>query len=411
MNRIKYLLSFLVLVVLILSCQKEVVNEPSTTIISELEVSYETALIVAKNFAFDNSFFNERNEKTINEVVFRSPNQETNIEVKEIAMKRCEDNEPAFYVINLDPEGWVIVSANKLAPPILAHSKSGLFNLNENSDLPPGLVIWMNDTKRHIQTLRNNPEAVVDENNQKSWDGSAPPDGDDEIIISGGTVYEQSGPLLLTKWGQGQGFNEGTTLLNCYGEDTPNNGYCWAGCVATAAAQVMKKWEHPTYYNWEDMPTNSSGSYATASLMRDIGDKVGMRYSCTSSSAKTSKLENALKNDFNYSNNIDYVSANSSQLTLQLGYGNPVIMRGDDGGNSGHAWVCDGYKRTLIITIHNPGTMFEYETSVISGLEYHMNWGWKGAYDTWYYYFDLTPDAPYDPNYNNDKMMLINVHP
>lgn len=407
MNKVKYLFSVLFSVVLFLSCQKESINEPLKTIQAEFEVSIEIASIVAKNFAFDNSFFEDENDKLSSKLLYRTPGQETNIEVKEISIVKCEDKEPAFYAINLEPEGWVIVSANKKTTPILAHSKTGLFNLNEDYDLPHGLVIWLNDTKRQIQELRNNPEAIVDENTQKSWDGSAPPDDDEEIIISGGTVFEQSGPLLLTEWGQGEGFNEGTPLMNCYGEDTPDNGFCWTGCVATAAAQVMKYWEHPTTYIWDDMP-NLSGSLATATLMRNIGDKVGMRYACTGSSAKTSKLENAFANDFNYSNYIDYVSANSSQLTVQLGYGNPVIMRGDDGGNTGHAWVCDGYKRTLIITIHNPGTIFEYETSVISGLKYHMNWGWTGSKDGWFNYFDLEPNTT---SYDNDKKMLINVHP
>ena len=84
-------------------------------------------------------------------------------------------------------------------------------------------------------------------------------------------------------------------------------------------------------------------------------------------------------------------------------------MRGNspDGG-TGHAWVCDGYRRNINIVIHNPGTVYEYESSFVSDFYLRMNWGWSGRYNTaWFLYGVYTPGSS---NYSSNSKMLINIH-
>jgi hypothetical protein len=140
--------------------------------------------------------------------------------------------------------------------------------------------------------------------------------------------------------------------------------------------------------------------------MRDIGDAVDMNYGCNGSGASTEDARDALVYEFGYSSSAEHVHVHSDVVVTQLNYNYPLIMRGE--GSGGHAFVCEGYKRTRHIQIHNPGTYYEYETSFISGFYLYMNWGWGGWLDGWFLFNDMTPGSH---NYNSDRRMIINVHP
>ena len=64
--------------------------------------------------------------------------------------------------------------------------------------------------------------------------------------------------------------------------------------------QIMKFHEFPNNYNWEDMP-DDRGTNETARLMRDIGQAVGMNYSCGLSGADSEDAASAFRNTFGYS--------------------------------------------------------------------------------------------------------------
>jgi hypothetical protein len=61
------------------------------------------------------------------------------------------------------------------------------------------------------------------------------------------------------------------------------------GCVAVATAQIMKYYQYPNSYNWSIMP-NNPGSLETARLMKEIGERLGVKYDCDASSAKTENV-------------------------------------------------------------------------------------------------------------------------
>lgn len=402
----RWVLTLILIGLFISSCQKNKLEETLLTVQSETDVSIELATTVAKNFVYDQAFF-QRSSNDLKNSSLRTLDFKSDQKIKEITIAKSFDDLLAFYVVEFDPEGFVIVAGNRKETPILAFSENGCFEYDPSTIESTGLHEWIETIKKKIAELRNNPLIEVADSIEEQWDYMAPPE-DDEIVISGGTVYEQKGPYLSTSWNQGIGYNEEAPFCNCA---IPGNGKAFTGCVATATAQVMKFWEYPSSYNWNEMP-NNTGCIETSKLMRDIADEVDMNWGCYSeggSGAVTSKVRNALVSKFGYSNEVKYTIVNFNTIVTQLNYGWPVIMRGREPDNSGgHTWVCDGYKRNRHITIHNPGTYYEYETSTISSYYLQMNWGWGGTSDGWYLYNDMTPG---DNNLNRDRYIIINIHP
>lgn len=402
MDKLKQTRQFITVILIglsLFSCHREEEEKSRSTSQAVTDVSIELATNVAKNFAYDQVFL--QNTNNLKNCSFRSSNFISDKEIRNVLTIRIDDKTPAFYVVQFEPEGFIAVSGTKKETPILAYSESGYFEYNYLLVESNGLNEWVETRKEKIKSLIRNPLIGVADSIEEQWDYAAPPI-DGEEIVSGGTVYEQKGPLLSTTWNQGCGYND---LLNAC-TDGGSCGRVWTGCVATATAQVMRYWEHPNTYTWSSMP-NNSGSAETSRLMRDIGNAVNMSYGCDGSSAYTSDARDALVNTFGYSGYASYVTYNTSTLVTQLNASWPVILRGQ--GTGGHAWVCDGYRRNRYISIHNPGTYYEYETYTFSPLYLWMNWGW-GPFggNGWFLYDDFTPGAN---NFNTDRKMIINIHP
>ena len=204
------------------------------------------------------------------------------------------------------------------------------------------------------------------------------------------TVNEQVGPLMQTTWGQGFPYN-------LY---TPNNNP--TGCVAVATAQIMRYYEHPNTFNWSTMhnqPWNSTLGDDIASLMLDIGINVNMNYSASGSGADSEDARNALVNNYGYSSTATYSPYNFSTVKQEIKmYNRPVYMDGyhsyETHGtwfweyttyHDGHAWVCDGYKQQYDVYIHNEGTVYEYTQQENRYEWLHMNWGWRGNGNGWFF--------------------------
>lgn len=380
-------------------------NTPPQT--SSFDVSEDMAVRVAKSFSHDQAFLNNPS-KTVSRSQMRSANFVSDKKVKNILpFKDGTDNKALLYAINFDPKGFVIVAGNKKEAPILAFSEDGYFTLPD--DKTNGIYSWLDFTKQKIKYLKTHPEYKESTNTKSQWDNFSFPTGDDddEVVISGGTVKVQVGPLTVTTWDQGRGYNDMLAACSTGGD----NGRVWTGCVATAVAQIMYYWQSPSYYDWSSMSVNS-GVGDTPRLMRDIGHHVEMDYGCESSGTQIKKAAKALKKNYGY-RRADCVNYVSSTATAQLGSGRPLIFKGkgvnsETGVKLSHAWVCDGYRFNRHISIHNPGTEYEYETYTNSPVYFRMNWGW-GTHggNGWFRYNDFTPGTR---NYNLDRKMII-IHP
>ena len=364
------------------------------------EVIVSKAIKVGENFLFS-------------ELGFSNPSLSL-VDTKRITL---EDNsqEIAFYVFNSNNQnGFVIVSAQDIAHPVLAYSTSSDYI---PSTLPPQLLYFLDNYVVGIKDLLENNVGQDKDINTK-WNQLE--NGEPlNSFRSGGTVT----PLITTNWGQG----------GYYNDLCPDGSL--TGCVATAMAQVMKFWNHPesgngsysyieddfgtlsadfssTNYDWASMPNNvNSSNNAVATLMYHCGVAVSADYGssgtgayCLANSAYPNgsmlgtSIEEALPDFFDYDNDIagvDKSSYSSSEwidlIKNELNEGRPVVYRGDDDANedSGHAFVCDGYDE------------LDY---------FHFNWGWDGSYQNTYFYIDdLTPG--WSSSFNDNQGAVIGIQP
>jgi hypothetical protein len=205
----------------------------------------------------------------------------------------------------------------------------------------------------------------------------------------------QVSPLVSVAWGQDKPFNERLEYRNC---TTTRNGRVPAGCVATAAAQIMSYWKYPTiidnktyswavlnnYKHWYDFYSSNSSANTSAiemvsDLFQRIDEGVNMKYDCEGSGIETWRaLKFLVDKGFTkgFTGNDYLISYNYASIRTALNAQRPLIARGCDYGLSNaercHAWVIDG----SAIFIASPATFFQLV---------HSNWGWNGL-DNGYYF-------------------------
>lgn len=333
-----------------------------------------------------------------------------------------------FYIFNVGSNGgFVIVSGDDCAIPILAYSLSGTF---ETRNIPANISHWLQNYEQQIAWLRSQ---------SKEGDNSASNASDPDAVLqdwnrllssSNDTIPHNTsvGPLLTTKWDQGTGYNDSCPAL---GASEPR---ALTGCVATAMAQIMKKWNHPstgygshsythstygtisanfgaTTYNWSAMPDSLTSSStptqidAVATLMYQLGVAVDMNYSDTASGAPINhhfnlarpSAEVALRTYFKYKSSLHQISYDDfsdiewkNKLKFELQSGRPVLYGGSkDEGNGSHAFVCEGYSEITSLFL--------------------FNWGWSGHADGYYAIGSLNPHST--RHYNTRNIAIVGIEP
>lgn len=301
------------------------------------------------------------------------------------------NNEPICYIFQLNHKGFIIVSADKNAPAILAYGDNGGENL---SRLNQSFDFWLNDIKKELQDVLNDPLKKT-KSHTEEWNNLLRNEPNQTAEKSGTAVV---GPLTTSVWGQSGYYNDHTP---------PDGNTCPAGCVALGMSQAFNYYNHPvkgknsvisyfhnttygpentplsygtlsfdmrnTMYNWGDMPdTVTTPNSEVAKLIYHAGVAVKMKYKPipNSSAAYYSDLGNALKNVFGYtSSGALYRSNFSPQAWLDLIKGDLnnkriVIMCGNDYTlNAGHCFIVDGYDDENYL---------------------HINWGWNGSYNGYF---------------------------
>ena len=310
--------------------------------------------------------------------------------------------EACYYVFNVGTTGFVILAADDCVRPVIGYSDEGVF---DPSDMAPALADYLERTRKGIMAESG-----------RGTTGNAKVRADwDSLERTGRLVSRhggrEDGYLCETKWNQNYPYN----YFCPESEDGPG-GHCYAGCVATAAAQLMKYWNHPlqgqgtytyvpedhpeygpltanfgeTYYDWDNMPNTISASSpieqieAVALLMYHAGVSVDMNYRPTSSGAVTGKLCQTMPAYFFYTpamDNLyreDYTHEGYMQLIVNaIDMDWPMVHRG-----GGHAYVLDGYNDNDMV---------------------HFNWGWSGNSDGW---FNID-----DHGYSDGESVIYNYVP
>ena len=297
-----------------------------------------------------------------------------------------------YYVFNVGGDnGFVIIAGDDRVKPILAYSTTGRFNPN---DIAEGFEFTLNSFCEEIQYVRDNNLAVTPDI-KAEWTSVAETGKINQERAARAVV----GPLCQTIWNQNFPWNS-----QCPEDAEGSGGHVYAGCVATAMAQVMKFYNWPpmgtgsytynpsgypqqtanfgeTEYHFELMP-NELDSLSTeedyfyiAQLQHHCGIAVDMQYGGNGSGAYSESVPPALRDYFRYTCDdhvtndnwwgSGYTNEEWAQMLKEGGLDEniPLYYSGqDDNWQGGHAFVCDGYDEN------------DY---------FHFNWGWSGKDDAW----------------------------
>jgi len=141
-------LALLMALLVLVSCSKEERSNHTPGQPDQADVSLQLAKKVARNFAHDQAFLHHPDPKALNRADFRSSRGfDSEKEVKETTTIFGSDGLAAFYVIQMQPEGFVVVSATRREVPILAFSETGYFNTTPQFIQSCGLYDWIEDHK------------------------------------------------------------------------------------------------------------------------------------------------------------------------------------------------------------------------------------------------------------------------
>ena len=291
---------------------------------------------------------------------------------------------PMLFAYNIDGDGgFVIVSGDDMARPVLGYASEG--SVNEDN-MPENMRVWLNRYANQIARAQTN--------------------GYQSVQVVAASDRKDVPYMVKTKWDQDEPY---------WNQCVFKNTYCYTGCVATAMAQIMYYWgvsgrngqtfQHGcealskyttdtkrysvpelsavTSFDWDNMttgkPITTDGKAAVAQLMRYCGQSVYMDYTNDGSGAYSEDIPPALTDKFGYSSTarIIYRDNMSAKQWDELIYaemvaGRPVCMGGSDMvENIGHEFVCDGYQSS-------------------TGM-YHFNWGWGGFCDNYFALDALEP--------------------
>ena len=309
-----------------------------------------------------------------------------------------ESGDAAYYVFNAKGDkGFVIVSGDERAKPILGYSDHGSFDYD---NMPAAMKCWFDQYAAEIDMLDQEPVQQF----------SAPKSTNSVL------------PFIKTQWGQENPFNVQCPELN--GE------YCLVGSMATAMAQVMYYYRLPNIFNsltingyttttnhiqvpvlyatplnWDAMklyyeyysdPTDAS-SQAVAKLMRLSAQVNKSDFDLTYT--KSYNLIDRYVNWLQFSHSArtlwrtDYSKAQWENFILtELQAKRPVLYVAETH-DIAHAFLCDGYD----------GNGY-----------YHINWGLRGWYDGYYQLSTLDPaitNMPYHYNLMLSHRIVIGLEP
>lgn len=344
-----------------------------------------------------------------------------------------DGGDPSFYIINYVGGGFAVVSADNRIAPLLAHSSTGSFPLDQKY-YPSALINWLQSTHEGILRVKKEKKAQT-YLMKKIWEqyetGEILPGVGERRINSTFSTSDNSGPDACTSQGQvfyqvdqknlgtatwdqwGSGYNDNVSMI-CSGNP---GGRAPTGCVATALGIVLKYYQKPATYNWSSM-YSYQGSPETAKLLNDLGQwyLLDMSYTCSGSSALSSKVPSSLS----WLNYQTATKTTYAPLTVvnEIKASRPVILCGGRNANwwvfnyytDGHCWVADGYYNIDYYTCQqnpwNPGQWEKIYTS--SGANLYMNWGWGGQYNGWYSTGNFNPGSD---TFNYNTEMIYNIIP
>lgn len=310
-------------------------------------------------------------------------------------VKSIDKVNACYYLINLAPQGWVILSADDVATPVLGYSFEG--SLDEEK-MPENMRYVMSEFEEKIKHV-----ILTEKTQHPYWmhPSTSITRADDNKIE----------PLIQVNWDQG----------------APYNRYCprqeaVVGCVAVAMSQAMSVQRYPSRpqgkvsyssavygamninfdneraYNWDNIMNPKTDSYdELARFLYHAGMSVRMDYGKDGSgipSNEVSRISQAFMNHFAYPKGVshhwlDRYDGDWKQLILnELHAGRAVVYNAlDSKAYAGHSFNIDGYDGNSL---------------------FHVNWGW-GGYGNGNFSLSYLRDATMNMNYDTGHVVVVGI--
>lgn len=301
----------------------------------------------------------------------------------------------SYYIINLAPQGWVILAADDVAAPIIGYSLSGSI---EEQSIPANMRYMLSEFEEKIRNV-----VLTEKTQHLYWMHPSA-----SVTRAGDSKIE---PLIKVNWNQ----------------SAPYNAYCprqeaLVGCVAVAMSQAMSvqrypsrpqgqvSYSHALYgsmninfdneraYNWDNIMNPVTDSYdELARFLYHAGMSVRMDYGEDGSgipSNEVSRISQALMNHFSYPEGVsyywlDHYDGDWKQLLLnELQAGRAVVYNAiDSKASAGHSFNIDGYDGSAL---------------------FHVNWGW-GGYGNGDFSLSYLRDASMNMNYDKGHVVVTGI--
>ncbi len=223
--------------------------------------------------------------------------------------------QPAIYIFRLTDHGFILISADKAAFPVLAYS------LREDwpsGELPDNTGTWIGNYISQVDQIRSSG-LKPDHRIKDAWEHPLP-------FFSRQLMQQRIvEPLIISFWNQGVFYND-----SCPVEPQGAGGRALAGCVPVALSQILFFHRYPeqgtgynsyfsheygtlsadfgnTTYNWAGMLAKPDRfSPSLSQLIYHCGVSVNAVYSAGGTSASTAEAAHALIQYFGYADEVVY---------------------------------------------------------------------------------------------------------
>lgn len=329
----------------------------------------------------------------------------TSADILQPPATRSGGAQPAFYIYNRGQEAFVIVSGDDRMKPVLGYSEDGAF---VTGNLPENLRGWL---EYYAQAYRLAGRSTTARTVGRT---------------ASRTKFAASvAPLLRDiQYDQGAPFNNQCPLYE--GER------CMTGCVATAAAQIMRYWKHPSKgngsqvyttrslgikcsfnfathpFDWDNMLPAYTGTdettketNAVSTLMLACGVACEMDYAPYASGAYDNDICSGLIKYLGYDDGMyltsrEFYTAGEwmDMIKTELNGKRPIYYSGNST-EGGHAFVIDGYDTHDMV---------------------HVNWGWGGYCNGYFEVATLDANGSGiggydDSSYQFAQSMIVGLQP
>lgn len=362
------------------------------------QTSYETPLdsVLTRSDRFLGQMFLETRSSSVN----RQADIHTLYRAIGAQTRSGETEEVPVHIVNYttgteaEPAGYVIlIGDERIDEPVVAYSDG---NNWVQGTIPAFEEMFLERLDNYILTGIMSYEGNSDE----------PIIGECQLEEEHDYGYTEKVIPMNTAWAQSVPYNIKLSMCPTHGM------YMLTGCTATAMAQIMAFWKHPSSgnyispvngqtlrpsYNWTTMTSlpnalfiSTEGQEMVAHLMAEIGYKtntsyVGCDFCEKGGGTNINKAGDGFKS-MGYRNvKVMENSFSVQTVTRELAANRLVYMGGTEtnGGTDGHAWVVNGYQHTYtfyqsILTCESPTHYIEPEIETIITNTYYLRFNMGG---------------------------------